>query len=403
MDHRFSPAYTRAFTQARYARYAADLRNRVGAPILFRLAETPVFLDASFRERCERATREIVAQLSDPIRLRVFERAIPDRWWTPGLRGLPNFAMLDFAIVFARDGTPVPRLIELQGFPSLLAFTLLQRDAWVAALADVPELDRAWSCWYSGLDRDAFLALATRTLLGSKDPTNVILMDIEPEAQKTNADFSATKVLWGVDSVTPMALIKRRHKLFRRGPEDKEIPVERIYNRVVFDELERKQLALPFDYRDDLEVEWAPHPNWFWMWSKYALPLLDHPCVPSARYLSDYDTLPHNLTTGYVLKPLFSFSGGGVNLSPTPADIARIPSDERNNWLLQEKVEYAPLIEAHDGGRVKVELRVMLLRPDDATTPIAAENLCRLARGDMMGVEYNQDASWVGSSVALWL
>src|ERR1700680_2649303 len=127
-----------------------------------------------------------------------------------------------------------------------MAFTLLQRDAWAESLSNLDGLREDWSCWFGGLDRDSFLALARRTVLGYKYPRSVILMDIEPEGQKTNADFAATKALWNVDAVSLTRLIKRGRRLFRRT-SDGEIPVERIYNRVVFDELERKQLTLPFD------------------------------------------------------------------------------------------------------------------------------------------------------------
>ena len=397
MDQRFRARFNAAFSQDLYRRYSADLSARIGAPILFRLAETPVFLTREFSERCERAALEIVAQLSEPDRQHELERAIPARWRTPKRDALPNFAMLDFAAVQLADGSYAPRLIELQGFPSLMAFTLFQRDAWAAALTGINGLDFDWSCWYEHLDRDAFLSLARRCVLGDREPAHVILMDVEPEKQKTNADFAATKRLWDVDSVSPADLVKRGKRLYRRDAANKELPVERIYNRVIFEELEHKNISLPFDFRDELEVEWAPHPDWFWMWSKFAIPFLDHPSVPKARFVSDMNGLQNRA----VLKPAFSFSGGGVNLEPAPKDIERIPAGQRGDWLLQERVTYAPAIQAGDGGGVKFELRVMLLRPDDAPALIAAENLCRLSRGDMIGVNFNENDTWVGSSVGI--
>ena len=66
----------------------------------------------------------------------------------------------------------------------------------------------------------------------------------------------------------------------------------------------------------------------------------------------------------------------------------------------QEKIEYAPALEAADGGGVKVEIRMMFLRPDAETKPKLAQNLVRLSRGKMLGVDFNKDFTWVGSSVA---
>ncbi len=176
--------------------------------------------------------------------------------------------------------------------------------------------------------------------------------------------------------------------------------MRRIYNRVVFDELIQKGTQLPFDYREELDVEWAPHPNWYWVWSKYSLPFLKHPSVPRATFLSDLERIPDDLSS-YVLKPLFSFAGGGVNIEPTRADVEAVPAADRHAWCLQEKIEYEPALRAVDGGGVKIEIRLMFLRPDDEPKPILAQNLVRLSRGKMLGVDFNKQFTWVGSSVAL--
>jgi len=168
----------------------------------------------------------------------------------------------------------------------------------------------------------------------------------------------------------------------------------------VFDELIAKGIELPFDYRDDLDVEWAPHPNWYWVWSKYSLPFLRHESVPRATFVSDLDRVPDDLSN-YVLKPLFSFAGGGVNVDPTHADVDAIPADERHAWCLQEKIEYAPALAAADGGGVKIEIRMMFLRPDGEAKPVLAQNLVRLSRGKMLGVDFNKQFTWVGSSIGL--
>ena len=178
--------------------------------------------------------------------------------------------------------------------------------------------------------------------------------------------------------------------------------MERIYNRVIADELERKRVSLPFDLRDELDVEWTPHPNWFWSWSKYSLPFLDHPAVPQATFLSEMAELPPDLHENYVLKPLFSFAGAGVNVTPTAGDVASIPPERRGAWCLQKKIEYAPVLEAADGGKVKVELRLIYLRPEDQSAFTLAQNLCRLSRGAMMGVDHNKQHTWVGSSIGMW-
>jgi hypothetical protein len=395
MDPRFRPLFNAQITPERYHWYQRELSRRVDSPFEFRLAESPIFLPDDFKARIVDAAEAIVAQLSDPRRIAQMKRAIPARWDTPGMDALPNLTQVDFAVV-RENGMLVPKLIELQGFPSLTALQVVQRDVWRETLATMDGLDLEWSCWFSGLGRQAFLDLARRTIVGDHDPREVILMDLDPPRQKTWVDFAATKLLFGVDPVDPRELTMRGRALFRGTTQ-----IKRIYNRVVFDELIRVGAELPFDYRDDLDVEWAPHPNWYWVWSKYSLPFLDHPSVPKATFVSELDRVPDDLARRYVLKPLFSFAGGGVNVEPTPADVDAIPAADRHNWCIQEKIEYEPALLAADGGGVKIEIRMMFLRPDDAAKPVLAQNLVRLSRGKMLGVDFNKQFTWVGSSVAL--
>jgi hypothetical protein len=400
MDDRFRPLFNAALTPDLYDRYCRELSARLNVPFHFRLAETPVFFPAGLRARFTAAALEILEQLSDPERLERMRRAVPPQWDVPRMDALPSFVQIDLAVTRSAEGLLEPRLIELQGFPSLTAMQVVQRDVWAETLAGMPGLGGGWSCWFSDLDRASFLDLARRTIVGAHDPRHVILMDLDPPRQKTFPDFAATQLLFGVEPVCPTQLVKQGRRLWRRTAGGL-VPVRRIYHRVVFDELMQKGMELPFDYREDLDVEWTPHPNWFWVWSKHSLPFLDHPAVPRATLLSELREIPQNLERRYVLKPLFSFAGGGVRIEPTAQDLAAVPEHERGSWCLQEKIEYEPALQAPEGG-VKVEVRMMFLRPDGAPRPILAQNLCRLSRGKMMGVDYNRSFTWVGSSIGLW-
>ena len=395
MDPQYRALFNAQFTPERYAWYQRELSGRLGATFEFRLAESPLFLPDDFKSRIVAAAEAIVEQLSDPQRIALMKRAIPARWDTPGMDALPNLTQVDFAVV-RENGTLVPKLIELQGFPSLTALQVIQRDVWRDTMRSMDglnhDLDKEWSCWFSGLDRAAFLDLARRTIVGDHDPREVVLMDLDPPRQKTLPDFAATKLLFDVDAVDPRALTRRGKQLFRGMTQ-----IKRIYNRVVFDELIKAGAELPFDHREELDVQWCPHPNWYWTWSKYSLPFLDHPSVPRARFASEVRTLPDHC----VLKPLFSFAGGGVNVDPTQADLDAIPDSDRHDWCVQEKIEYEPALQAADGGGVKIEIRMMFLRPDDEPRPLLAQNLVRLSRGKMLGVDFNKQFTWVGSSVAL--
>jgi hypothetical protein len=394
-------AYNAAFTEALWRRQTEELVRRAGAPAGYRLAETPVFLTEDLTTQLVETAHAIVSLVSEPALFARMKAAIPPEWRAPGMGTLPEMAQVDLAVVAGPDGRLVPRLVELQGFPSLSAFEVFQADVWSECLQGIPGLPATtWSPYFSGLSRGGYLDLLRRTIVAGEDPESVVLLDLNPSAQKTYIDFAATERLLGVVSVDPRALVVEGRRLFRLAG-GRRIPVTRIYNRIVFDELIRAKAALPFDFRDDLDAVWVPHPNWYWAWSKFSIPLLRHPNVPKATYLSNLPEIPADLTERYVLKPLFSFAGGGVNVAPTQADIERVPLSERHAWCLQEKIDYAPCLLAGDGGGVKVEIRMMFYRPPGESRLALGLNLCRLARGMMLGVDFNKDFTWVGSSVAL--
>ena len=174
--------------------------------------------------------------------------------------------------------------------------------------------------------------------------------------------------------------------------------IKRIYNRLIADELKeaRKSLGNIVDITADLDVEWIPHPNWFYRISKYTLPLLKHPFIPESDYLSEVKNIPSDLEQ-YVLKPLFSFAGQGVLIDVNKQDLSMIKDPE--NWILQKKVTYAECIETPNEPS-KVEIRLMYIWKDGDERPILTTNLARLSKGKMIGVRYNADKDWVGGSVA---
>ena len=313
---------------------------------------------------------------------------------------LPNCVQVDFALVKGDDGQLTGRVVELQAFPSLYALIALFGEAWAEQLNQMPGLQANWSCFLD-MDRPQALDLMKRTIVGDCDPSEVVLVDLEPETQKTSPDFVATRLLFGVDAVCVTKLEVEGKKVFRRKPDGTRLQVKRIYNRMVFDELEVKKAHIPFKWNDDLELTWCSHPNWYWVWSKFSLPHIDHVAVPRARYLSQIQGIPENLDR-YVLKPLFSFAGAGVVIDVTRESIEKVPADQRDKWVLQDKIAYADAIRMPDGNGVKGEVRVMLLRPlgEKKLTPII--DLVRLSRGKMLGVDFNKGLTWTGGSVGMW-
>ena len=398
MDARRRPLFNAANPDALFGQYLRLLEERLGH-FPFRVAETPLIMTPALVDALAQSAREIVLQLCEPSLLARLKQAIPARYDMPGMDALPNCAQVDFALVEGPDGQLEGKVVELQAFPSLYALMVQMADAWGEVLNTVPGLKEDWT-GFIRMDRAPAMELMRRTLLGPASPEETVLVDYQPAEQKTAPDFRATQKMFGVDPVCVTELIKQGRSLFREK-DGKLLPVRRLYNRMVFDELENKGVTPPFSWTEDLDLTWCSHPNWYWVWSKYSLPFVNHPAVPKARFLSELSAPPEDLSR-YVLKPLFSFAGAGVQVDVTPEDIARVPAEQRSGWLLQEKVEYAPAIRMPDGNGVKAEVRIMLVRPPEAPelTPLLC--LVRLARGKMLGVDFNKGLTWVGGSVGVW-
>jgi hypothetical protein len=383
--------FNRDFTPARYASFVDAIQRRVGVPIEFRLSETPCFVPATLLGKLDDVAQALVAQLlGNPAYLSAAGSVVPGECRPALGEDRPTFIQVDFGFVRNGSGLDV-RLVELQAFPSLYGFQLVLAEM-AREMYDLPETSVA----AGGLSRDEYLRLVGHAIVGSHDPREVVLVEIDPERQKTRPDFVATEQLWGVRAVDLGALVKEERRLFvRRGGS--LAPVRRIYNRVIPDELARSGRSWPFDLRADLDVEWAGGPDWFFKVSKFSIPWLRHPSVPRTHYLSDVELLP-DPRDAWLLKPLFSFAGGGIVFGPTDADLAAIAPDARRHFILQERIAFTPTIDTPHGP-TQLEVRLMMIRDGDRYRTVMP--LGRMGRGRMMGVDHNKGLEWVGAAAVL--
>lgn len=387
-------AYNQQFSEAGYQNFLRDINQSIGHPVNFRIAESPVFVDRALKQKLLTASSEIISTLTDPRFTEQTARAVPEAMRVPRETKHPLFLALDFAIVKDEAGL-MPQLIELQGFPSLFGwqdFLALKYREHFNVPAEYQN--------HFGFSEGGYWEFLRKNLVGKHHPENVVLLEIEPMKQNTAIDFIITQHHTGIPVVDIADVEREGLQLFYRR-EGKQIPIHRIYNRVIFDELARRtDLNLAFNLTEDVDVEWAGHPNWFFRVSKFTMPFLRSRFVPECRFLSDYDSFPNDLEN-YVLKPLFSFSGAGVLFHVTSADLQKIPAHERANFLLQRKVTYEPVIQAPDG-KVKTEIRLLFIWEEDKPKPTLITNLARLSRGEMIGVKFNKDKTWVGGSVCFF-
>jgi hypothetical protein len=386
-------SFNSSFSQEKYRTLLTSLEKVCRTPVQFRVSETPCFLPESLLETMCRYGCELIQQLQTAEYRAASASSVPVDYKVANEDTTPTFLQVDFGLVRNQAGQLEPKLVELQAFPSLYGYQPLLAQQYI----DSYSLLRDLQIFMHGLTADAYWKLLREIIVDDCDPENVILLELDPLEQKTLPDFLVMQDRLAIAPVNIRELVQEKRQLFYHR-DGKAVPIQRIYNRCIVEELARKCVSLPFDLREEFDVEWVGHPNWYFKISKFSIPYLKHPSVPQAWFLDELDELPRD-RENYLLKPLYSFAGAGIKFAPADADLAAIPSGERHNYLLQERVQFAPVI-ATPHGDTFIEVRIMYFWPKGGDL-LPVLPLIRMGRGKMMGVDHNRNLEWVGSSAAL--
>ncbi|NQW30351.1 MAG: hypothetical protein HQ472_07560 [Ignavibacteria bacterium] len=386
-------AFIAKVTDKSYNGFVREMNEWVGYEIEYRICEMPIFVSDNFRRKLEKAAVDIIVQSADAKVVARTDGTIEERYNVPHQSTTPLFSVVDFAVT-ERNGEYVPRLIELQGFPSLLGY----QYAYASQMKLRYELKNT-GAFFSELSEEQYFRIISEAIFGSHDPAECALIEIDPHKQKTKSDFIALKKYIDLDTINIRDLSVQRGKLVATV-DGKTRVLKRVFNRAIIDELDDVGARLNFEWNQDIDVEWAGHPNWYFRISKYIMPFLQHDSVPVTHFLDALQSIPENLHD-FVLKPLYSFAGKGVNVNPTVQDVETALNTDASNWILQEKVKYAECI-ATPFGNNKVEIRVMLIWPEGHAAPLPVMSLARTGRSEMMGARYNM-LPWTGSSGCLFV
>lgn len=391
MIPKYRKQFNQEFSDEKYKKLKEILQQKGGLEPGFRISESPIFLTKEFESKLLDASESIISQIK-ALPAETLQKAIPENYKVPNDTNQPHFFTIDFGVCKSENGDIEPQLIELQAFPSLYAFQKIYEDTFCEVYPFLSEIRNP-------MPQENFKKYLKDLIIGDEHPENVILLEIFPEKQKTAIDFALTERLLGIKTVCLTKVKKEGKKLYYEH-EGKLVEIKRIYNRVIFDELDRiPDLKTEFDFREDVDVKWITHPNWFFKISKFLLPLLKHQFVPKSYFLHEF---PENENLeNFVLKPLFSFAGSGVNLNPTQEITDAIKDKE--NYILQRKVTYEPLFEDINGEFSKAEIRLLYIWKENDERPILLENLGRMTKAAMVNVDFNKkDAIWIGSSNAFF-
>ncbi|MCF2218886.1 hypothetical protein H9Q08_06190 [Chryseobacterium sp. PS-8] len=391
MIPKYRKQFNQEFSQEKYNQFKEILKQKSGLEAGFRISESPLFLTKEFESKLIDASESIITQIKN-LPEETLQKAIPDNCRVPNDTKQPHFFTIDFGICKSENGEIEPQLIELQAFPSLYAFQKVFEQTFCDVYPFLSELQNK-------TPHEDFKNYMKDLILDNENPEHVILLEIYPEKQKTAIDFVLTEKLLGIKTVCLTKIKKDGRKLFYEN-DGKLTEIRRIYNRVIFDELDRiPDLKSEFDFREDVDVTWVTHPNWFFKISKFLLPLLQHQFVPKSYFLHEFPE--SESLKNFVLKPLFSFAGSGVNLNPTKEITDAI--EDKENYILQRKVNYEPIFEDINGEFSKAEIRLLYIWRENDERPILLENLGRMTKAAMVNVDFNKkDAIWIGSSNAFF-
>ena len=394
MISKYRELFNAQFTEKKYQEFKDDIASDFNYLPTFRLAETPFFISKELQSQLIEGCNEVVAFIQKEDFKLLTNKSLELNLKVPNEDEHTTFLAIDFGIC-EEEGKIIPKLIEVQGFPSLYNYQLNVYEKFKNHYPILKEL----TPFITDITQLKYLDILEEAICNNHPKENVILLEIEPEKQNTKIDFYYCKRDIGIPIVCVTELIKKGKQLFYKNLAGDEILIKRIYNRVIFDELNlRTDLQLNFSFSDDLDVEWAGHPNWFFRISKFILPLLKGKYFIDTTLLSDLKEIPQDLEN-YVLKPLFSFSGTGVIFHVTKEDIESVV--EKELYILQKKVNYIPIVQSPDG-KVKAEVRVLCVWKKDDIAPTLLCNLVRLSRGEMIGVKFNKDKDWVGGTLGLF-
>ena len=394
MIDKYRQLFNEVFTLEKYQEFQDDIASDFDYLPTFRMAETPFFIPNELKQQLLEGCADVIKLIQQKDFIKLTDKALELNTKVPNEDKHTTFLAIDFGIC-EEDGKIIPKLIEVQGFPSLYNYQYILYEKFKKHFPFLENL----TPFINDISSEEYLKIIDEAICNHLPKENVILLEIEPEKQNTKIDFYYCQRDLGISIVCVTELIKKGKQLFYKNEKGVEIQVKRIYNRVIFDELElRKDLKLSFSFSDDLDVEWAGHPNWFFRISKFILPILKGKYFIETTLLSDLKEIPSDLEN-YVLKPLFSFSGTGVIFHVKKEDIEAVA--EKDLYILQKKVNYIPVVQSPDG-KVKAEVRVLCVwnKNDDAPTLLC--NLVRLSRGEMIGVKFNKDKDWVGGTLGLF-
>lgn len=356
----------------------------------FKIAEIPVFLDNELKSKLLMAGNTCLDVILAPD---FIQKNMGSEFQFGQKNSKPDFICLDFAITLNEHDEFIPKLIEAQGFPTLLGF----QQYLTGKFKKHCQIPSGFTSHFNRINAFHFSEKIGSILKQYGDDT--VLLEAYPEKQRTRLDFKLTEAYWGIKTVCLSQIEANSGKLYYKTGDNLK-PINAIYNRVIIEEVVKTypELLTKIELLKEVEVSWISHPDWYYLISKAALPLFKGPYVPSSKIFYKGDDIPENLED-YILKPLFEYGGDGVQLdlnqSIFESCLENVP------YLLQQKVRYADCILLPNGQKRKAEIRLIYGQEPSKKRPTLLANLTRLSDSGWMNTSQNF-TDFTGGSIAFF-
>src|SRR5712692_6220291 len=162
MEPELRARFNADFASEKYAALLRCVNETEKWPADFRVSETPIFLTREFTDEAVYAANEIAAQTQTLEFAKHAASAIPLGLEVPNESSHPEFLIVDLAICTEGDRL-MPRLIELQAFPSLFGFQFLLLGCMRKTFPAIPQ---NWTSSFGGLRDEQYIEILRRTILG---------------------------------------------------------------------------------------------------------------------------------------------------------------------------------------------------------------------------------------------
>ena len=208
MIDKYRQLFNSQFTAEKYQKLKDSIASDFDYTPTFRIAETPFFISNELKSQLLEGCADVVKLIQKKDFKKLTNKSLELNHTIPNEDEHTTFLAIDFGIC-EEDGVVIPKLIEVQGFPSLFNF---QTNLCEKFNTEYPFLNNL-TPFFNGISSQKYLEILEENICNKHPKENVILLEIEPEKQNTKIDFYYCKRDLGIPIVCVTEIIKKKQSI----------------------------------------------------------------------------------------------------------------------------------------------------------------------------------------------